>query len=92
MILPRLCFADSNVQQNLDHSIKQAIQLHSGKQVKALVVMALDEDGNVVTHTTNHVQQGTDGIFARDAEQCLRIAHKTTVSQTRPNRDIPGMF
>jgi hypothetical protein len=84
--------ADNNVQQNLDHSIKQAFQLHSGKQFKAFVVMALDEDGNVVTHTTNHIQQGTDGIFARDAEECLRIAHKSSISQARPTRDVNGMF
>jgi hypothetical protein len=52
--------------------------------------MALDEDGNVMTHTTDDVQQ-CDGIFASDAEECLRIAHKTSVLQATSDHDPRGM-
>lgn len=79
------------MKRNLNRTIKQAFQLHSGKEVTAFVVMALDKDGNIVKHTTNDVQQCTDGIFASDAEECLRVAHKTSVLQARCDHDLKGM-
>lgn len=85
VITPKVVFTDTGAQQHLDRNIKQAIQLRSGRPVKAFVVLALQDNGEIVTHTTDHVQQCTEGIFTSDAKERLRIAHER--STLRANHD-----
>jgi hypothetical protein len=83
---------DIRFQQRLNLSIKQAIQRRGGKQVQAYVVMALHDDGDISTHTTDQVSRFTNDIFARDAEERLRIAHKESMLQARTGEGYLGMF
>lgn len=80
------------MKQHLDRNIEQAIQLRSGRPVKAFVVLALHDNGEIVTHTTDHVQQCTDGIFADDAKERLRIAHEKSMLRASHDRGSNGMF
>lgn len=77
---PRIFLADNDFQECLDRKIKQAIQSRSGRAVREYVVLALQDDGETVTYTTDHVQQFTEGIFASDAEERLRSAHQKSMS------------
>jgi hypothetical protein len=83
---------DTNVYQHLGLSIKQAIQRRGGKQVQAYVVMALHDDGDVTTHTTDQVSRCTGDIFASDAEERLRIAHKESMLRARTGEGYLGTF
>jgi hypothetical protein len=83
---------DISFQQRLDLSIKQAIQRRGGKQVQAYVVMALHDDGDISTHTTDQVSRFTNDIFANGAEERLRIAHKESMLQARTGEGYLGMF
>ena len=83
---------DINVHQHLGLSIKQAIQRRGGKQVQAYVVMALHDDGDVTTHTTDQVSRCTGDIFASDAEERLRIAHKESMLRARTGEGYLGTF
>jgi len=74
--------------QHLNYNIKQDIQRCTGKQVKAFVYMAVYEDGDVMTHATDNVQQCTDNIFASNAKECLR----TSLLQARSDREMHGTF
>jgi len=75
--------------QHLIRNIKQDAQHRgAGKQVKAVVYMAVYEDGDVMTHATYNAQQCTDDIFVGNAKECLR----TSVLQARPNHGVHGMF
>jgi hypothetical protein len=47
--------------------------------------MAVYEDGDVMTHATDNIQQCTEDIFATNAKECLR----TSVLQVRSDH---GMF
>jgi hypothetical protein len=83
---------DTNIHQHLGLSIKQAIQRRGGKQVQAYVVMALHDDGDVTTHTTDQVSRCTSDIFASDAEERLRIAHKESMLRARTGEGHLGTF
>jgi hypothetical protein len=83
---------DIGVHQNLGLSIKQAIQRRGGKQVQAYVVMALHDDGDVTTHTTDQVSRCTSDIFAIDAEERLRIAHRESMLKARTGQGYLGTF
>jgi len=83
---------DIGAQQHLDLSIKQAIQRRGGKQVQAYFVMALHDDGDISTHTTDQVSRCTNGIFKRDAEEQLRIAHKESMLKARNGECYLGML
>jgi hypothetical protein len=75
--------------QHLIRNIKQDAQhRRAGKQVKAVVYMAVYEDGDVMTHATDNVQQCTGDIFAGNAKECLR----TSALQAKPNHGVHGMF
>jgi hypothetical protein len=76
------------MKQHIAQDIKQNIQRSTGKRVEALVCMTVYEDGDVSTHATDNIQQCTDGIFAVNAKESLRIS----VLQTGPGRDLRGMF
>jgi hypothetical protein len=43
--------------------------------------MALYDDGDISTHTTDQVSRCTDAIFTSDAEERLRVAHKESMLQ-----------
>jgi hypothetical protein len=87
----RTCI-DISTQQHLDLSIKQAIQRRGGKQVQAYVVMALHDDGDISTHTTDQVSRCTKNIFTSDAEERLRIAHNESMLRARTGEGYLGMF
>lgn len=84
--------ADNGGKESLDRNIKQAIQRRDGRPVKAFVVMALHDDGEIVTHTTGHVKQCTAGIFASDAKERLRIAHEKSVMRASLNHGSHSML
>lgn len=83
--------ADVGAKRNLGQSINQALRLPGGKKVKAFVLMALHDDGDISTHTTNHVQQCTDQLFTSEAEDVLRHAHRKSMLEAASEQHSQGM-
>ena len=78
------------MEQYIDQNIKQDIQrpTTAGKKLKAFVYMAVYDDGDVMTHATDNIQQRTDDIFASNAKECLR----TSLLQAKPGHGMHGKF
>lgn len=55
-------------------------------------MMALHDDGDISTHTTDQVSRCTNTIFTSDAEERLRIAHKASILHARNDEGYLGMF
>jgi hypothetical protein len=53
--------------------------------------MALYDDGDISTHTTDQVSRCTNAIFTSDAEERLRVAHKESMLQALTGEGYLGM-